>query len=121
MIFSIVSIVSSIFDYKLSSLLIKCEAITVIEMNVESRQLAKERSIKFQEIIVHHRNPICQEVAKIIDVNWRLIEILMPIQNKSGAKLTFYIRHDSTEANLGSNIVKTIQNEIDSGSLAKVT
>ena len=120
MVSSTISIVLSVFNFKLSSLLIECEAITLIEMDIESQQLASARSKDFRQLIVHHRKPICRELSKIIHVDKRLIEILMPIQTKSGAKLTFYIRNDSTDKNLGSNIVKAIRNEIDSGELAQV-
>ena len=38
MIFSLISIISSIFDYKSSSLFIECESITIIEMDIESKR-----------------------------------------------------------------------------------
>ena len=121
MIFGTISIISSICDYKSSSLLIQCESITVIEIEVESQQLGNTQARKFERIVVHHRNPICHELSKVIRIDWRLIEILMPIQTNTGAQLIFYIRNnDSSDENLSSNIVKTIRNEIDSGSLAQV-
>ena len=123
MIFSTISIVSSIFDYKLSSLLIECESITVIEMDVESKQLRNASIQQFRRIVIHHRNVVQQEMAKIIGVDWRLIEILIPIQTRKGCKLTLYIRNnDSTdeEKNLSSSVVNIIKNEIESASLAQV-
>ena len=120
MICSIVSIISSIFDYKSSSLLIECEVITVIEMDIESQQLGNTQVRKFRRIIVHHRNAICHELGKIICIDGRLIEILMPIQTRTGAKLVFYIRNnDSSDQNVGSTIVNTIRNTIDSGSMSQ--
>ena len=121
MIFSLLSIVLSVFNYKLSSLLIECEAITVIEINVESKQLANTRPRRFRKMIVHHRKPICRELSKIIFVDKRLIEILMPIQTTTGCKLTVYIRNDSSDTKLSSKIVNTLRNAIISGELAKVT
>ena len=121
MIFSIISIVLSIFNYKLSSLLLECEAITVIEMNIESQQLSHTQPRKFRKLIVHHRKPICDELGKIIGVDKNLIEILTPIQTNTGAKLTIYIRNDSSDKNLAPQIVKIVRNQIDSGELAKVT
>ena len=82
MIFSTISIISSIFDYKSSSLLLQCETITLVEMDIESHQLANTQRRKFEQIITRHRNPICHELSKIIGVHWRLIEILTPIQIK---------------------------------------
>ena len=119
--FSSISIISSIFDYKSSSLLLQCETITLIEMNIESHQLANTKYQKFEQLITRHRNPICHELSKIIGVHWRLIEILTPIQMKTGAKLVFYIRsNDSSDKNFSSTIVNTIRNEIDSDELANV-
>ena len=120
MIFSTISIVLSAFKYKLSSLLLECETITVIEMNIESQQLGHTQSRKFRKLIVHHRKPICNELGKIIGVDKDLIEILTPIQTNTGAKLTIYIRNDSSDTNVAPTIVKTVRDQIDSGELAKV-
>ena len=120
MIFSVISIVSSVFNFISSSLFLKCEAITLIEMNIESKQLGNTQRTKFGRMIVHHRIPICEELSKIIDVNSQLIEILMPIQTKTGAKLIFFIRNDSTDENLCANIVNTVNQEVDSNRLAQV-
>ena len=122
MIFSVLSIILSVFNYKSSSLLIECETITVIVMDVQSQQLANTPPKTFRQLIVHHRYPISYELSKIIEVNKRLIEILIPIQTKTGTKLTIYIRNnDSSDKKFASNIVNIIKNEIDSGSLTKVT
>ena len=121
MIFSTISIVLSLFNYKLSSLLLECEAITVIEIDVESKQLGHTSAKKFRQLILHHRKPICNELGKIIGVDKRLIEILTPIQTNTGARLTFYIRNDSSDKYLAPKIVKTVRDEINSGELAKVT
>ena len=121
MIFSVVSIVSSIFNYKSSSLFLQCEAITLIEMNIVSKQLGNTQQTKFRRIIVHHRIPICQELAKIINVNHQLIEILLPIQTKTGAKLIFLIRSDSSDEDLGSQIINIVKQDVNSGRLAQVT
>ena len=120
MIFSIISIVLSAFNYTLSSLLIKCEAITFVQMDIESQQLGNMQSKIFGKIIVHQRKPICRQLSKIIDIDKKLIEILMPIQTNTGAKLVFFIRNNSHDQNLGSNIVDTIRNALDSGELAQV-
>ena len=120
MIFSTISILSSIFDFVSSSLLLECEAITVIELKIESTQLANMGVKEFRRLLVHHRKPIRRELAKITDVDWRLVEILIPIQTKTGAKLTLYIRNDSTNLNLGATIVKTMRKEIETGKLAQV-
>ena len=121
MIFSTISIILSVFIYKLSSLLIECEAITVIEMDIVSPQLGNAPFEEFRNIIVHHRNAICFQLSKIIRIDSRIIEILMPIQTNNGATLIFYIRNDSSDQNVGSTIVKTIQTAIDSGLMAQVT
>ena len=121
MICGIISIISSIFDYKSSSLLIECEAITIIEIDIKSKQLGTTQAKKFRRIIVHHRNPIRNELSKIICFDSRLIEILIPIQTSTGAKLIFYIRNNSSDQDICSTIVNSIRNSIDSGSMAKVT
>ena len=71
-------------------------------------------------MIVHHRIPICNELGKIIGVDKDLIEILTPIQKNNGAKLTIYIRNDSSDKHLAPTIVKIVRDQIHSGELAKV-
>ena len=121
MIFSVLSIILSIFTYVSSKLLIECEAITVIVMDIQSSQLANTQPRKFRKLVIHHRNPICRELSKIIQVDKGLIEILMPIQTNTGTTLTFYIRNnDSSHKKIASNIVNTIKTGVNTGSLAKV-
>ena len=120
MIFSTVSIISSIFDFHLSTLLMQCESITSLQMNIKSEELSDVNTKQFGQIIVHNRIPICLELSKIIRVDSRLIEILIPIQTKTGCQLTVYIRKNSNDNVVGSNIVKIIRQEIDSGELAQV-
>ena len=121
MIFSIISIISSIFDYQSSSLFIQCESITVLEMNIESKELSDLPRKNFRQMITHHRNPICGELAKVFCMNWKLIEMLIPIQTNFGAKLIVYIRNnDINDENFGSTIVDTIGKVIDSGELGQV-
>ena len=121
MIFSIISIISSIFDYQSSSLFIQCESITVLEMNIRSKEIRDLPRKSFGQLITHHRKPICNELAKVLCMNWRLIELLMPIQTSFGAKLICYIRNnDVSDENFGETIVDTIRKVIDSGELAQV-
>ena len=110
--FTIISIISSIFSFK------PCESITIIEMRVESQQVANMQPKEFQQTIVHHRNPICREFAKIISADSRIIEILMPIQTNKGTKFIFYI--GNTDEKKSQIIIQTITNVIDSGELGQV-
>ena len=118
LMFSIISIISSIFGYKSSSLVINCESITIIEISIESQQVANTQPKKFRRMVVHHRNPICREFAKIMSVDARIIEILMPIQTNTGTNFIFSIRN--TDKHLGPNIIRNVGNAIDSGELAQV-
>ena len=118
MMFSIISIISSIFNFKSASLLLNCESITIIETKVESQQIANMQPEEFRQTIVHHRSPIRHEFAKIISVDARIPELLMPIQTNMGTNFTFYIRN--TDANQGPTIIRTIGNAIESGEVAQV-
>ena len=121
MIFSILSIILSVFNYMSSKLLIECETITIIVMDIQSQQLANTQPKKFRRLIAQRRKPICQELSKIIQVDKGLMEILMPIQTNTGTQLTFYIRNNhSSDKKVASNIVKTIKTGINSGSIARV-
>ena len=51
MIFSIISITTSLFDYKSSTMFIKCESITVIEMNIESKVATAIKSRELTQVL----------------------------------------------------------------------
>ena len=75
-------------------------------MDIESQQPANTQARKFERMVVHRRIAIRREFAKVIRINYRLIEILTSIQTCNGAQLVIYIRNnDSNDENLGSNIV----------------
>ena len=60
-------------------------------------------------------------MSKILHFDSRLIEIYLPIQTNTGAKLIVCIRNSSSDKDICSTIVNTIRNSIGSGLMAKVT
>ena len=114
--FSLLSIMTSIFACISSSVFLRNETILVIKIDVLSNELANMTYDKFMTIKVSRRK-ISSEIAKIIDMDSRLIELLRPIQTKNGVLLTFYIRSDTSQSGRAMDLIRQ---EIQNGHLAQV-
>ena len=110
-IFSLLSIMVSVFEYISVSSLLKMENILVIRFDIESREFSSMKISKFS-IYENSRKKLCIEMGKLLDLDYRLIELLKPKQTQSGIYLIFHIRSDTDE------LAKIIGNHVDSGKMA---
>ena len=114
-LFSVISILSTAFEFISSTLILNSETVVTIKLEIESAQLSA-LSLDDFNLIRNKKNPIQSEISKIIDIDSNLIELLKPQQTKDGLKLLFHIRTDSeADSHL---ITALIKNEIDNGKLA---
>ena len=112
--FSILSIVLSIFEHISARVLLNTETILIIKMELDWQEISMLNSYKFKKI-ENLRQPVSHEIAKVIDIDHRLIELLLPIQTKDGMLITFHIRSDATQA---SEIMNKIKQDVRSGHLS---
>ena len=130
-IFSILSITLSIFEYFSASVILSSETISVISLSLNSKELSTMNN-KFYKSLCNRRLAITTEMSKILNIDKRSIELLLPIRTKNGLNLTFYIRSKLSHANNNNNnnnsndcnnqqqqVMKLICNEVESGYLAK--
>ena len=115
-IFSVLSITLSVFEHISVKLLLKTETVLIIKIDINSNDLSHMNTLKFKKL-ENLRNVISNEISKIIDIDRRLIELLRPIQTKTGVYLTFHIRSDASNS---SKIMQLIRNEAKTGELATV-
>ena len=115
-VFSSISIVQSVFEYISMKDLLDVEMATVIKLMLKSDELSQLKDKEFQ-ILCNHRKDITIEISKIIDIDRRSIELLLPTQTKIGLNLTFYIR--TIDSDQHKEIMKLIRTEAKSGYLAK--
>lgn len=115
-LFSILSIISTIFEHISARLLLSAETVLVIQMHVHSEEIAHMQLKNFKKI-ENHRMRVVNELSKVIDIDRRLIELLLPIQTRAGVDLKFYIRSDKSK---DTRLLNTIHTEIQSGFLANV-
>ena len=115
-IFSILSITLSVFEHISASVLLSSETVLIIKINVRSDEMSRMTISQFKKV-ENLRNNITSEISKIIDMDRRLIELLRPIQTKSGCYLTFHIRSD---ASIATTIMDLIRREAKNGELARV-
>ena len=114
-IFSILSIILSIFEHSSVKMLLNIESTTIICIDIISRGISRMSRYEFKQLSCH-RSVITNEMHKVLNVDFRLIELLQPIQTKDGVTLTFHIRSDTN----GKTIVQLIKEDAASGDLAKV-
>ena len=87
----------------------------IIKIDILSNELSRMSGKKFKKV-ENLRDPIIREIAKIVDIDRRLIELLLPYQTKNGLYLTFHIRTDSAHA---SEMMSLIRIEAKNGNLAR--
>ena len=114
--FSIISVTLSLFEHISVTLLLQTETVIIINIELESRVLADMSNETFTKL-QNRRLGICTEISKIIDVDRRLIELLLPIRARKGASITFHIRSDASQ---GPQIMQLIKHEAQIGYLSKV-
>ena len=101
MLFTIISISLSIFEFLLSSKIIKQGSILVLSFNVESIEIAQRTRSQFNRTIVFYRNnKICHSIAKTLQLADKQIERLKPKQYPKGAVFTIFIEANPKRLNL---------------------
>ena len=90
-IFSVISIISSAFEYVSSKLLLKTETVLIIRLDIKSKIIGA-LSVKQFQTIENLRKLLRNEIAKITDISYDLIELLLPKQTKDGLSLIFHAR-----------------------------
>ena len=90
-ILSLISIVSSTFEYISLQYLLQHETILSITFCIESNDIAQMNSHDFKQL-TNYRRSIAKELSKYFEINYRVIEILRPIQTRNGINITFHIR-----------------------------
>ena len=122
-LFSLVSIILSVFEHISASLLLKTESVTIIRLDVISQDIGRLRYKEFDDL-TNYRRVITRQLSRVIDVDFRVIELLLPTQTKDGVTLTFHIRShvdkNNRSINTGDDLIGTIKKEAQSGELAKV-
>ena len=113
-IFSLLSIILTIFEHVSAKLLLNTETVLIVKMSVMCPEISSMSSKRFKEI-QNLRQQITIELAKIVDIDRRLIELLRPIQTKHGVYLTFHIRSDSSHS---ATVLQLIRKEVRSKYLA---
>ena len=115
-VFSGLSIILSFFECFSASILLNAELVTVIKFNLNSHELGSMKHRKYKQLC-NYRRDITIEISKIIDIDRRAIELLLPIQTKNGFYLTFQIRSDAIK---GKKIRNLIRQEAENGYLGNV-
>ena len=99
MIFTIISLFLSGFEYVLSKKIIKSSKILLISFIVESKEIEELDEFQFFARIALKKFIIVQHLAKILHIQVAHVERLMPIQTEKGVQLKFVIDAESVGFN----------------------
>ena len=94
-IFSLLSIIVTLFEYFSSKLFLETETVLIVKLTINSSAIANLSARDFNDF-QNLRFPICSQLSKIIDIDVGLIELLKPKQTRDGCDLTFHIRIKSS-------------------------
>lgn len=103
MIFTIISILISIFEYNFSSKFFELESIVIVRFNFESNNLANMKQQQFTSKVIFQKRQMIAVIAKLLKLNTTQIDRLITSQYDKGARFTFLIRIDDTSDGPNSN------------------
>ena len=115
-IFSVLSIVSSFFEVSTKKYVLKSESILYVKFIIESKHIETMTKEEFLTQIIDRRHKICDEIGKILGIDFHCVELLKPLHLKNGASVVFHIRNDRVDS---SNALKILTNEIQNNRLGK--
>ena len=117
MVFTVISICLSLFEFMFRSKYIDNGSILIARFSVESKKVASMRFNEFQQRIIFRKNRFINSLAKCLHLNYVQIDRLIPLQDSNGAILTFIIEADS---HYFDHIVNGLKSAIIDGTIAKV-
>ena len=118
MIFTTISIFVSVFEYQFSSKAIKSDTVMIVRFDISSQQMANMRRSHFSKQIIFRHHKLIHYMAKIMQINARTVERLMPLQVKNGAIFSFIVEFE--DMNEYTSICTEINRSVSDGTLAKV-
>ena len=92
MVFTIISILLSVFEYTLSSKFLKQGSIMITKFEFESQHIADMIGTTFRDnVVFSHYYKLIHLISKTVHVNAEQVERMIPIQSNNGVRYTFII------------------------------
>ena len=95
MVFSILSIVVTLFEFRIKKFVFDSEYLMIIKFKLESIAIQSMSKNQFDQTFVNKRKVISSELSKILEVNYDEIEQLKPTWCKQGAQIVCHVRSDA--------------------------
>ena len=115
-VFTMISILLSCFEYFLSSKFVSLTSI-IISFCIESHEIATMSHPKFESRMVFRRYKVIGSLAKLLKVRYEQVERLKPTKLSNGARFLFTIAIDVSQYD---NVKQLMQQSVYDGTLAKV-
>lgn len=118
MIFSVLSVLLSLFEYSTKQRVLESDQLYVISFTVGSKEIKSMSDKVFMKQINQRRYQVCFEFAKLLSVNYfGNVNLLKPIRCKEGVNLILHFGDDTMhEKHLSRVLTQSLLN----GKLAKV-
>ena len=117
MLFTIISIVLSLFEFIFSRKFIKSKSLLIIRFSISSSNVRKLKYSEFQSKIIFRRLKFLHGIAKILNINKEFVERLIPLQTKDGAMFTLVVQCSAQNFDVTESLMDAATRD---GSLAKV-
>ena len=110
MVFTVLSVISSLLEYCLQSYLLDSETLLIVKFSVVSSDIQSMSRIQFHKKIEMKRNGIESEISKLFKIDYNIIEELKPIQTKDGALFTIHMATDELKP---SQVWQVLQSSVN--------
>ena len=117
MIFTMISILMSCFEYFLSSKFVSFSSSIIISFCIESDDIVNMSHKEFQSSVVFCRSKLIQSLAKLLKLRYEQVERLKPKKTPNGAMFLFTIAIDVSQID---NIKQQTQQLVNSAKLSQV-
>ena len=113
MIFTVVSILLNIFEYILSRQISEHGSVMIFKFTLKSQKIANMSSGEFsQKVMYSNRRKLSHLVSKMLHINKRQIETMIPTQSNDGAIFSFIVVADAIHfGHIGQELNQGVQNE----------
>ena len=116
-IFTMISILMSCFEYFLSSKFVSFASSIIISFCIESDDIVNMSHKEFQSSVVFRRNKLIESLAKLLKLRYEQVERLKPKKTANGAIFLFAIAIDVSQID---NIKQQTQQLVNNGKLSQV-
>ena len=106
MLLSLISIVLTLFENAFKNALFATDSLLFIKFTAQSKHMCSMKHKQFRKNVEYRRFELEHQIALILSVDVKSVELLKPIQTVNGATFTFYVACDIIEPSTAMDMIK---------------